>query len=139
MLCSACHCFSLRSQQGAARGEGPALLKGRHCKNCSSQVSSVGQEKAVAQGWQRASGVGGWEDTSSCCSWVKHHELWGWRSGSVVKSPFCFCRGPELSSHNPHGGPHHPLTALPEQPTLSLASTSTRHACGTHTDMLQAE
>lgn len=31
--------------------------------------------------------------------------LWSWRSGSVVKSAYCSCRGPEFSSHHPFWGP----------------------------------
>lgn len=34
--------------------------------------------------------------------------LWSWRSGSVVKSAYCSCRGPEFSSHHSFWG--HALT-----------------------------
>ena len=47
------------------------------------------------------------------------------RDGSVVKSAYCSCRGPRLSSQHPHGGSQPSISTVPEDliPLLTLADS----------------
>ena len=44
----------------------------------------------------------------------KNQLPWGWRDGSVVKSPNCSSEGPEFKFQQPHGGPQPSVTPSSE-------------------------
>lgn len=60
-------------------------------------------------------------------SYTLQSTLWGWRSGSVIKSIYCFCRGPGFGSQYPYQVAYK-IPVFPA-PWKSEASDSCEHKC----------